>query len=183
MNAITPNRDAEIAETIFSLPHRQVKCHHPLLIYTFVPTLKTVNSNITPQLHQLIRQFIVINSMPTKHTFITHHPIIYAQLRYLTQQYALALLQVSDAHDLATANIGLQEVICHWHIIPLPETNHPQYHPYNLAEHHSLAVTLPKHHIRYLQLIFNKLTTPYNLNTSPVRPAAKKPRYNNPREA
>ena len=77
------------------------------------------------KLHQLIRQFIVINSMPTKHTFITHHPIIYAQLRYLTQQYALALLQASDAHDLATANIGLQEVICHWHIIPLPETNHP----------------------------------------------------------
>ena len=125
------------------------------------------------KLHQLLQQFLVINAMPSKHTFTTHHPIIYAQLQYLDEQYIPAVLQTSDNHTLMNANISLWDVVCHWHLIPPPKINHPQYPAYNLAEHHSLVVTIPDHHIQYLQLIFNKLTKPYDLTSSTIRPANK----------
>ena len=163
----------------------EVKCHHPLLIYTFTPHPENpkLEHPTTPfnKLHQLIRQFIVINSMPTKHTFIKNHPIIYAQLRYITEQYTQKLLQASDSHDLTTVNIDLHDVLCHWHLIPPPEENHSQYQAYSLAEHHSIVVTLPDHHIQQLQFIFNKLSSTYNLTSSPTRPAAKRPWYDPPR--
>ena len=185
LKATAPNRDAQNAEILFSTTKRQVKLHHLLLIYTFVPHPE--NPKLEHQtarfnkLHQLLQQFLVINTMPTKHTFIQHHPIIYAQLRYLTEQYTPDLLHASDKHDLKSVNIHLNEIICHWHLIPPPEPNHAQYQTYNLAEHHSLIVTLPDHQFEQLQLIFNKLSTPYDLTTSPIRPVVKRPRYNPPR--
>ena len=184
-SALTSNRDASIAETVFSMPNRQVKCHHPLLIYTFTqhPENPKLEHPTAPfnKLHQLIRQFIVINTMPTKHTFIKNHPIIYAQLRYLTEQFTPNIILASDSHDLTLVDIDIHEIICHWHLIPPPEANKPQYQAYNLTEHHSLIITLHNHHIQQLQLIFNKLANTYNLTTSPKRPAAKKPRYDPPR--
>ena len=96
-SALTHNRDATTAEETFSTTSIKERCHHPLLIYTFV--LHHENSKFERQtapfnqLHQLLRQFLVINSMSSKHTFITNHPIIYAQLRYLAEQYIPILLQ------------------------------------------------------------------------------------------
>ena len=63
------------------------------------------------KLHQLLRQFLVINSMPSKHTFTTHYPIIYAQLRYLAEQYIPAVLQASDNHTLMNANISVRRCL------------------------------------------------------------------------
>ena len=80
------------------------------------------------------------------------------------------------------ANICLRNVVCHWNRIPPPEINHPQTPAYNLAEHHSLVATPPDHHLQYLQLIFNKLTKPYDLTSSPILPK-KKPRHDTSRWA
>ena len=86
----------------------------------------------------------------------------------------------SDSHDLTLVDIDIHEILCHWHLIPPSETNKPQYQAYNLAEHHSIVVTLPDHHIQQLQFIFNQLANPYDLTKSPIRPVAKKPRYDPP---
>ena len=185
VTAITPNHSIELSEAIFSTPNRQVRCLHPRLIYTYVlhPENHTLEHHTAPfnKRHQLIRQFLVINSMPSKYTFTTHYPITYAQLRYLTEQYTPALLQASDNHALTKANICLWDVVCHWHLIPPPEVNHLQYPSYNLAEHYSFVVTIPDHHIQYLQLIFNTLTTPYDLTSSTARLVAKKPHHDTSR--
>ena len=166
----------------YSTDERQVRCFHPLLIYTYVPhpeneKLEHYDAPFN-KLHQLLRQFIVINTMPSKHQFISHHPTIYSQLRYLAEQYIPTILTASDTHDLTSVNINIHDILCYWHSIPRPELNHHQYPAYNLAEHHSLLITLPEQHLQQLQFIYDKTTTFYDLNNSPIRPVVKKPRYN-----
>lgn len=112
--------------------------------------------------------------MPTKRRFIEDHPIIYSQLRYLLKANHPALLQASDTDNLERYNIQLKNVLCHWHSLGPLTANQPQYPRYNLAEHHSLIVTLPEHQLQYLNKIFHHVAKPYNLTTSPVTTKRKR---------